>query len=202
MAEHISHEDESDMELDLESYADFDYDAFVRKFSDVDIKPRNTKRETQRQPIQPPLKPPAAPKKQRTPLRPLPDEVLSTIFSYLPQATLRTCSSLVCRDWARVCQFMVRRVGVWKTMGEDGHQQLLNQMPKINTLDCWILQDPELQPEYWKSIDPKSTLKMWNKFVRDVTNPLPSKALMKGTECLLHNIKEIVIHGDYISYKR
>ncbi|KAG0311087.1 hypothetical protein BG000_006792, partial [Podila horticola] len=43
---------------------------------------------------------------------------------------------------------------------------------------------------------------MWNKFVRDVTNPLPSKAMMKGTEGLLHNIKEIMIHGDYISYKR
>ncbi|KAG0357644.1 hypothetical protein BG005_003291 [Podila minutissima] len=203
MAEHISHEDyDSDMELDLDLYADFDYDAFVSKFSDVDIKPRYTKSEPQSRSNQPSPNPPAAPKKQRTPLRPLPDEVLSAIFSHLPQATLRTCASLVCRDWARVCHFVVRRVGVWKTMGEDGHQELLSQMPKINTLICWILQDPELPPEYWKSIDPNSTLKMWNKFVRAITKPLPSKALMKGTDCLVHHIKEIVIHGDYISYKR
>ncbi|KAG0029403.1 hypothetical protein BGZ81_003841 [Podila clonocystis] len=203
MTEHISHEDyDLDMELDLDSYAEFDYYTFVSKFSDVNIKPRDTKRETQSQTTQPPLKLPVAPKKQRTPLRPLPHEVLGAIFSHLPQATLRNCASLVCRDWARVCQVVVRRVGVWKTMGEDGHQELLSQMPKINTLDCWILQDPELLPEYWKSIDPRSTLKMWNKFIRAITKPLPSRALKKGTDCLLHHIKEIVIHGNYISYKR
>ncbi|KAI9236849.1 MAG: hypothetical protein BYD32DRAFT_417816 [Podila humilis] len=205
MAELVSHGLDSDMEyeLDLDTYADFDYDAFVRKFSDVDIKPRNTKREIACHTIQPaPPEGLVAPKKQRTQLRPLPHEVLSAIFSFLPQATLRTCASLVCKDWARVCQFVVRRVGVWRVLGEDGHLELLNQMPKINTLVCWILQDPELQPEYWTSIDPNSALKMWNKFVRAVTEPLPSRGLKKVKNCLLDNIKEIVIHGNYISYKR
>ncbi|KAG0332492.1 hypothetical protein BG000_009972, partial [Podila horticola] len=55
MAQHVSHELDSDMEyeLDLDSYADFDYDAFVSKFSEVDAKPRNTKRDTQSHTTQP-----------------------------------------------------------------------------------------------------------------------------------------------------
>ncbi|KAF9214204.1 hypothetical protein BGZ59_004131 [Podila verticillata] len=44
------------------------------------------------------------------------------------------CVSLVCRNWSRISRSMIHRVGVWKPMDENGHQELLNQMPKINTL--------------------------------------------------------------------
>lgn len=133
------------------------------------------------------------PKKRRSPWQPLPEEILSAIFSHLSQTSLKRVS-VVCRDWARISWAMVRRVGVWKTMDENGHQELLDRMPKINTLACWFLKDPELSSIHWEWIDPNITLSMWKRFIRAST-----KSSEEGP--LLHHIKELVIHGDYISYK-
>ncbi|KAG0328524.1 hypothetical protein BG004_002526 [Podila humilis] len=141
------------------------------------------------------------------PIPRLPAEVLTAIFSYLPQACLSITVSLVCKDWFRVSRTLIRRVGVWKGMGEDAQNDLVNRMRVLNTLEIRLLQDPELQPEYWASIDPTSSLRMWNRFVKAITKPT-TRALTSlarvGTEQhrLLYNIKELSIFGEYISFKR
>ncbi|KAF9383873.1 hypothetical protein CPB97_006153 [Podila verticillata] len=173
------------MEYDIDLDHFDEYDAFVEG--------RKTKRQTTRpttyttQPSNLQLK------KRRSPWQPLPEEIITAIFSLTSQRTLK-CVSLVCRDWSRISRSMIRRVGVWKTMDENGHHQLLNQMPKINTLVCWFLKDPELPPAHWDWIDPNSTLSMWKRFLRASTKPSEEGPL-------LNHIKELVIHGDYISYK-
>jgi len=78
--------------------------------------------------------------------RPLvfPLEVLDLVCSHLSQATLRHCVSLVCKNWNNVSDRYIRRVGIWTPLAEDSEKQLLQQMQRLDTLECWFGMDPDL----------------------------------------------------------
>ncbi|KAG0005050.1 hypothetical protein BGZ80_009251 [Entomortierella chlamydospora] len=174
-------------------------------------KSRNKKQETTRQPpftkiVQPIIDNP----------RPLafPLEVLGLVCSHLSQSTLRANVSLVCKDWNAVSDRFIRRFGVWSALSEDYQKRLLEQMKKLDTLECWFNMDPDI-PYSESVITQENTRQRWrmfrdailapfdNEFQDDISHREQRQKQQQGEhlpKCLLHNIRKLSLRGCFINY--
>ncbi|KAF9189632.1 hypothetical protein BGZ50_000661 [Haplosporangium sp. Z 11] len=161
---------------------DFDHDDYI---GDIQLKPRLTRKpKSMRRKIKPP-QPQLFLKKCLRPLS-LPSELLEVVCTYLSQATLRHCASLVSKEWNRVCNRYIRRVGVWKALGEDFQQQLLDQIPKLDTLNTRRMQ----------FIDKEYQSMAWSRFAAAITAPFESQSQDdQAPKCLLHHIRYMTLQG-------
>ncbi|KAI1318114.1 hypothetical protein EDD11_007166 [Mortierella claussenii] len=139
------------------------------------------------------------------PLR-FPLEVLALVCRHLSQPALRSCVSLVCKDWNRVSDAFLRRVGVWTPLSESYHgNKLLEQMEKksLDTLECWFKMDPYIPYDQTHSITTFSTREAWLRFHKAILAPLdaePSQQLFHDNNrcpssevptCLFHYIQHL-----------
>ncbi|KAF9105006.1 hypothetical protein BGX27_009849 [Mortierella sp. AM989] len=150
--------------------------------------------------------------------RPLvfPLEVLGLVCSHLSQSTLRTCVSLVCKDWNAVSDQYIRRIGVWTALSEDYQQLLMEQMKRLDTLECWFNMDPAV-PGSTSIITQEDTRQRWRAFLdaillpfdedlhsneRGIQEPsvLHDRQDKRIPNCLLHNISNLSLRGEYIDY--
>ncbi|KAF9207799.1 hypothetical protein BGZ49_010545 [Haplosporangium sp. Z 27] len=151
-------------------------------------------------------------------------KTLGLIFSHLSQSTLRTCISLVCKDWKAVSDQYIRRAGVWAARSEDYQARLLEQMKRLDTLECWFNMDPDVPTDFPQN-SLKETNNLWRGFRDSILEPFgdttPSiknntdgssqrkiqrnryKKLKKDEShptCLLHNICKLSLRGNDIRY--
>ncbi|KAF9392259.1 hypothetical protein CPB97_002825 [Podila verticillata] len=151
--------------------------------------------------------------KPNVPVR-LPVEVLEVIFGLLTQSSLRKGTSLVCKEWHRVTEQVISRMGTWKVSGMDYQDDLLERIRvgSINTLECWFMLDPDVPGVQSRLVLPEYHAPMWDDFVDKITRPLASEDISPGTlvrlsratntddPCLLHLIREIHFHGYNLSH--
>ncbi|GJJ74530.1 hypothetical protein EMPS_06888 [Entomortierella parvispora] len=78
--------------------------------------------------------------------RPLPQEIIEIIFSYLSQSTLRCCARLVCKEWNLIClKYALWRAAVWSAdLSKERADRLLKQLRRLDSLAIWIQCDPTL----------------------------------------------------------
>ncbi|KAF9105004.1 hypothetical protein BGX27_009847, partial [Mortierella sp. AM989] len=147
--------------------------------------------------------------------RPLvfPLEVLGLVCSHLSQSTLRTCVSLVCKDWSAVSDRYIKRAGVWTPLSEDYQKRLIEQMKKLDTLECWFNMDPDV-PDSTSIITQEISCQRWRTFRDAVLAPFDkglqsNKDVIQDSQkpdddtptCLLHNIHNLSLRGYYIGYQ-
>ncbi|KAF8970992.1 hypothetical protein BGZ46_010381 [Entomortierella lignicola] len=159
--------------------------------------------------------------------RPLvfPLEVLGLVCLHLSQSTLRTCVSLVCKNWNAVSDQYIRRAGVWVAQSEDYQTQLLEQMKRLDTLECWFNMDPDIpSASVYSPISNSETRRFWNAFRETVLRPFNTDSKLVGEDfkksnhsmvhnnqrmeqqhkdrpsCLLHNIRYLSIRGKFIEF--
>lgn len=144
----------------------------------------------------------------------LPVEVLEVIFGLLTQSSLRKGTSLVCKEWHRVTEQVISRMGTWKVSGMDYQDDLLERIRvgSVNTLECWFMLDPDVPGVQSRLVLPEHHAPMWDDFVDKVTRPLADEDISSGTlvglsrvtntsdPCLLHLIREIHFHGYNLSH--
>ncbi|KAF8983872.1 hypothetical protein BGZ46_009329 [Entomortierella lignicola] len=151
--------------------------------------------------------------------RPLvfPLEVLGLVCSHLSQSTLRACVSLVCKDWNAVSDQYIRRTGVWAAQSEDYQTRILEQMKRLDTLECWFNVNPFGCP----LVSSEETRRYWTTFREAILAPFNSKLnnqdinepnLAAGHHliarhqnedrptCLLHNIRHLSFRGKYMAF--
>ncbi|KAF8933852.1 hypothetical protein BGZ58_006079 [Dissophora ornata] len=153
--------------------------------------------------------------------RPLvfPLEVLDLVCSHLSQATLRHCVSLVCKKWNSVSDRYIRRVGVWTPMAEDYEKRLLQQMQRLDTLECWFGMEPDLPNGGMPPPTITKTKLAWDRFIDAILVPLGNQdqdlawdsqqneggCKQKQDElkrtCLLHNIQHLYLRGQRITFE-
>ncbi|KAF9578912.1 hypothetical protein BGW38_005063 [Lunasporangiospora selenospora] len=139
-----------------------------------------------------------------------PLEVLELFCQYLPQATLRCVTSLVCRAWKLASDRHIRRVGIWKAVNNDFQRAIVDKMHTLDTLECWHQVDPENHrlPFY-----PAINSLLWTDFTKEILQsfePIPDERRDQTSigqdfrdpiqSCLLHSIKELSIQGRYLLY--
>ncbi|KAG0287672.1 hypothetical protein BGZ96_008439 [Linnemannia gamsii] len=107
--------------------------------------------------IQPMLESPQPPE--------LPLEILELVCTHLSQTALRYGVNQVCKKWHEVSNRFIRRAGIWKPV-KGTQELLLEQWPKINTLELWFGQDPE-SPTI--SIASYTNLLFWSAFAAAIT---------------------------------
>ncbi|KAG0026841.1 hypothetical protein BGZ82_009275 [Podila clonocystis] len=149
----------------------------------------------------------------------LPVEVLEVIFGLLAQSCLRKGTSLVCKEWHRVTEQFISRIGTWKVSGMDYQDDLLERIRvgSVNTLECWFMLDPDVPGVQSRLVLKKHHAPMWDNFVKKITSPLSdedmnsypgtlsglAKAANTGDTmppCVLHLIREIHFHGYDLSH--
>ncbi|KAF9205453.1 hypothetical protein BGZ59_000459, partial [Podila verticillata] len=120
--------------------------------------------------------------KPNVPVR-LPVEVLEVIFGLLTQSSLRKGTSLVCKEWHRVTEQVISRVGTWKVSGMDYQDDLLERIRvgSVNTLECWFMLDPDVPGVQSRLVLPEHHAPMWDDFVDKITRPLANENISPGT---------------------
>ncbi|KAF9192096.1 hypothetical protein BGZ50_008826 [Haplosporangium sp. Z 11] len=177
---------------DYDASYDFDHYDYI---DDIQLKPRSTHKPKSMRCKNKPLQPQLSLKKSPRPL-PLPSEILEVVCAYLSQITLRHCASLVSKEWNRVCNRYIRRVGVWKALGKDFQQQLLDQIPKLNTLDIWYDMDPGVYAKQMQLIDKEYQSMAWSRFGAAITAPFENQSQDDhAPKCLLHHIRYMTFQG-------
>ncbi|KAF9170773.1 hypothetical protein BGX21_006424 [Mortierella sp. AD011] len=177
-------------------------------------KSKNKKQETTRQPRQPLFTKIVQPIIDNP--RPLafPLEVLGLVCSHLSQSTLRASVSLVCKNWNAVSDSFIQRFGVWSALSEDYQKRLLEQMKKLDTLECWFNMDPDI-PYSESVITQENTRQRWRMFRDAILAPFDNESQdgishheqrqkhQQGEhlpKCLLHNIRKLSLRGCFINY--
>ncbi|KAG0305745.1 hypothetical protein BGZ98_003635 [Dissophora globulifera] len=215
--EHSSSEQDGD-ENDFSDY-DYDYDYGSGYRDDLDIrltppaphKPSRARRNKQNKKSVARAKPAPPFTKIIQPIvdcsRPLlfPLEVLELVCLHLTQATLRHCVSLVCKSWNTVSDRYIRRIGVWTSASDIYEERLLQQMSRLDTLECWFGIDPDV-PESESALIYRTKMELaWARFRDAIVMPLQdppqdNKDDSSNRTCLLHYIQHLTLRGDYMNY--
>ncbi|KAG0356730.1 hypothetical protein BC939DRAFT_507432 [Gamsiella multidivaricata] len=164
--------------------------------------------------------------------RPLtfPLEILGLVCAHLSQTSLRYCVSLVCKDWNRVSDKYIRRMGVWTPLADGHERQLLDQIKRLDTLECWFNLDPDVPDTGTGIITREGTHTAWRRFREAIlerleeqeyqqnpsaqemdfqsenSKPLQQQQMQQELtnltpKCLLHHIKHLSIRGSRLSYE-
>ncbi|CAO3572511.1 unnamed protein product [Mortierella alpina] len=135
-----------------------------------------------------------------------PAEILDLVCSHLSQATLRCVVSLVSKKWyAASKRHIIRRSGVWKDPTKEQESRLLEQMPNLQTLECWFGSTTGSGYAYDRLLLDQSLRASWDRFMTAITAPLQAsnrdpRIQSAGPECLLQYIRRLVFNGPKLTY--
>ncbi|KAG0310080.1 hypothetical protein BGZ99_000680, partial [Dissophora globulifera] len=135
-----------------------------------------------------------------------PLEVLELVCLHLNQATLRHCMSLVCKSWNTVSDRYIRRIGIWTSTSDHYEQRLLQQMPGLDTLECWIGINPDVAEMERAPLLRGQMGSAWERFRDAILAPLQDPPLQDNKDdssnrtCLLHYIQHLTLRGDRMNY--
>ncbi|KAG0248623.1 hypothetical protein BG011_010074 [Mortierella polycephala] len=126
----------------------------------------------------------------------LPIEVVEQIFQYASQSSLRVTLSLVCREWNIISQQFIKRVGTWKSFGQDYQDALMTEIRSgtLNTLDCFMECDPGT-PFPYELDDWNFTSKRWNAFMANIQSMSTAAAAQQGNNNPFREFKEVRMLG-------
>lgn len=101
-----------------------------------------------------------------------PLEILEMVCHYLSQATLRFSASLVSRRWNVVCNPFIRRMVMWKALSSDYDQFVLDTLRDVNSLECWLHQDPDVEADNLPHMQIGFRQNGWENFWPRLLNPI------------------------------
>ncbi|KAF9936953.1 hypothetical protein BGZ67_001864 [Mortierella alpina] len=135
-----------------------------------------------------------------------PVEVLDLVCSHLSQATLRCVVSLVCKEWYTVSQRYIRRTGAWENATMDQENRLLERMPRLYTLECYVGNQLGCFSAYDRQLLEQFLCASWNRFTTAIIAPFSASASDQHTDstkpqCLLHYIRRLVLKGPQMTYE-
>ncbi|KAF9905857.1 hypothetical protein EC991_001262 [Linnemannia zychae] len=148
----------------------------------------------------------------------LPLEILEFVCTHLSKTTLLYGVNRVCKKWHEVSNRFIRRAGIWKPI--DGVlEPLFQQWPKLNTLELWFNQDPEISTNH---VSITKNTSSWYSFVEEITKlaPVSQEAQQNSNHTttantdnclnttsdsaeslpLLHSIRDLELRGKSITY--